>query len=61
MMKYAKISAIVAVTCAVVLIIVSSKDTLIAMLAATYITPDNIQAVQGNIIDFVKQIVKATK
>ena len=61
MIKYAKILAIVAAICALVLIIVPDKDTLIAMLAATYITPDNIQAVQGSIIDFVKQIIKATK
>ena len=61
MMKYAKISAIVAVVCTIVLIIVPSKDTLIAMLAASYITPDNITAVQGNIVEFVKQIVAAVK
>lgn len=61
MKKYAKITAIVAVVCAIVLIIFPSKDTLIAMLAASYITPDNIATVQGNIVDFVKQIIKATK
>lgn len=61
MMKYAKKLAIVSAICALALIIVPDKDTLIAMLAAAYITPDNIQAVQGNIIDFVQQIIKATK
>lgn len=61
MIKYAKILAIVAAVCALVLIIVPDKDTLIAMLAATYITPDNIQMVQGNIMDFVKQIMEAAK
>ena len=61
MMKYAKLFAIVAVVCAIVLIIVPSKDTLITMLAASYITPDNIAAVQGSVVDFVKQIIKATK
>lgn len=61
MMKYAKISAIVAVVCTIVLIIVPSKDTLIAILVASYITPDNITAVQGNIVEFVKQIVAAVK
>lgn len=60
-MQYAKKLAIVTAICAVVLIIVPKKDTLIAMLAAAYITPDNFQAVQGNIIDFVKQIIEATK
>lgn len=61
MLKYAKILAIVAAVCALVLIIVPNKETLIAMLVTTYITPDNIQVVQGNIIDFVQQIIKATK
>ena len=61
MMQYAKKLAIVTAVCALVLIIVPNKDTLIAMLAAAYITPDNIQAVQGNIIDFVKQIIETTK
>jgi hypothetical protein len=61
MMKYAKISAIVAVVCAIVLIIVPGKDTLIAMLAASYITPDNIQLVQGNVLEFIKQISEAVQ
>lgn len=60
-MKYAKISAIVAVVSAIVLIIVPSKNMLIAMFAASYITPDNAQLVQGNIVEFVKQIVAAVK
>lgn len=61
MMKYAKILAIVAVICALVLIIVPDKNTLTAMLAATYITPDNIKLIQGNIVDFVQQISNATQ
>ena len=60
-MKYAKISAIVAVVCTIVLIIVPSKDTLIAMLAASYITPDNIQLVQGNVSEFIKHISGAVQ
>ena len=31
------------------------------MLALQYVTPDNIQAVQGNIVDFVGQIAEAVK
>jgi hypothetical protein len=61
MMKYAKILAIVAAICALSLIIVPDKDALIAMMATSYITPDNIQLVQGSIVDFVKQIIEATK
>ena len=37
------------------------KDTIMTMLALQYVTPDNIQAVQGNIVDFVGQIAQAVK
>lgn len=61
MMKYAKILAIVAAICALALIIVPDKNALIAMLAANYITPDNIKLIQGNIVDFVQQISNITQ
>lgn len=61
MMKYAKILAIVAAVCALVLIIVPDKETMITMIAASYITPDNIQMVQGNIVEFIKQISEAVQ
>ena len=40
---------------------IPTKETCLAMLAAYYITPDNIQAVQGNIVDFVEQLANAVK
>ena len=40
---------------------IPNKETCLAMFAAYYITPDNIQAVQGNIIDFVEQLANAVK
>lgn len=42
-------------------IAIPTKETCLAMLAAYYITPDNIQAVQGNIVDFVEQLANAVK
>ena len=42
-------------------ILLPDKDVLMTMLALQYITPDNVQAVQGNIIDFVGQIAQAVK
>lgn len=42
-------------------IIVPGRETALAMLATYYVTPDNIQAVQGNIIEFIKQLVSAVK
>ena len=44
-----------------VLIVTPDKQTLLTMLVAQYITPDNIQAVQGNIVEFVGQIAQAVK
>lgn len=61
MIKYAKRLILVAVVCAVVLVVTPSKDTLIAMLAANYITPDNIKLIQGNIVDFIHQISSMTQ
>lgn len=39
--------------------IVPSRQTALAMLALYYVTPDNVQIVQGNIVEFVRQIVDA--
>lgn len=39
--------------------IIPSRQTALAMLATYYITPDNIQIVQGNIVEFVRQIIDA--
>ncbi len=39
-------------------LIMPTKEVLYQMLAAYYVTPDNITAVQGNIADFVTQIAK---
>ena len=40
---------------------IPTKEACLAMLAAYYITPDNIQAVQGNIVDFVEHLANAVK
>lgn len=42
-------------------ILMPDKDTLLTMLALQYVTPDNVQAVQSNIVDFVGQIAQAVK
>jgi uncharacterized membrane protein len=57
--KIAHISFIVGCVSAVFAIFIPSKDTLLAMLAMQYITPDNIHLVQGNIIEFVQHISNA--
>lgn len=44
---------------AFIVVIVPSKETMYKMLAASYATPDNIAAVQGNVVDFVGKIAEA--
>ena len=45
----------------VLLVILPSKNTMLTMLALQYVTPDNIQMVQGDVVDFVSQIAQAVK
>lgn len=61
MITYAKKLIFVAVVCAIVLVIAPSKDTLLTMIATSYITPDNIQLVQGNVLEFIRQISEAVQ
>lgn len=41
--------------------IIPSRQTALAMLATYYITPDNVQIVQGNVVEFIRQIVQAVE
>lgn len=59
--KINKILLKIAAISAIVLIIVPDKDTLIAMMATSYITPDNIQAAQGNVVEFIRQIIEVVQ
>lgn len=47
--------------CMAIIIVVPDEKTLMTMIAAQYITPDNINAVQGNVVDFVGRIAQAVK
>ena len=40
-------------------ILLPTKEMCMAMIAASYATTDNIQAVQGNIIDFIAKLTEA--
>ena len=40
-------------------LLIPDKDTCLTMLALYYVTPDNIMAVQGNIVDFVGKLAEA--
>lgn len=59
--KYLKMAVIIAAVSGGLSVIIPDKETMIAMITASYITPENIQLVQGSIVDFVKQIIEAVK
>ena len=59
--KYLKTVVIVAAVCGGMVCIIPNKETMITMIAASYITPDNIQSVQGNVVEFIKQISEAVQ
>ena len=59
--KILKTLFVVFVVATVLLVILPSRDTMLTMLALQYVTPDNVQAIQGNVADFVNQIVQAVK
>ena len=59
--KIMKITGIVMVVSVLIVTLIPSRNDMLAMFALSYITPDNIQLVQGNIVDFVKQIAQAVK
>lgn len=40
-------------------LLIPDKNTCLTMLALYYVTPDNIMAVQGNIVDFVGKLAEA--
>lgn len=57
--KVAKYAAVVLLVFIVLALILPDRKTLTTMIALQYITPDNIQLVQGNIVDFVSEIMQA--
>ena len=59
--QYYKILFILALIFTLLAIFIPSKDIVLSMLAVSLITPDNISLVQGNIVDFIGQIIEAVK
>lgn len=53
-------ACVVAFICsAAVIIFIPSTDTVNKMIAASYVTPDNLRAAQGNIAELISQIADA--
>lgn len=61
MKKAFKVSTIVFAISVVVSIIVPDRETMLAMLTLSFVTPDNITLVQDNLIDFIQKVVEACK
>lgn len=59
--KYLKKTVIIAAVCGGMASIIPNKETMITMIAVSYITPDNIQMVQGNVVEFIRQIIEAVQ
>lgn len=57
--KLCILTMIVAIAMLFLAAFIPDKQTAYAMLAASVVTPDNIQAVQGNIVDFITDIAKS--
>lgn len=58
---YVKYSLICLVVSSILMILIPTKSVLYQMLVASYVTPDNIQIVQNNTVQFIQQVVDALK
>ena len=56
-----KSCVIILIASSIAVIIIPDKQTMLAMLTLSFITPDNIEFVQDNIVDFVKKIFNVCK
>lgn len=54
--RWLKIFAIIATVCVLIFVLIPDKDTMYAMLAASFITPDNIAGGEEHLIDLVTKI-----
>ena len=59
--KYEKRIGAVFIVSTLLWVFIPSQRTMLTMLVLQYTTPDNIQLVQTNIVDFIQNIVQAVK
>jgi len=52
---------IILIICGILLIFIPNRHTLLTMLTLNSINPDNIQLVQGDIVEFIYQIMNIIK
>lgn len=59
--RWAKVTGTACIICILVAILVPTEKTVWTMIGASYMTPDNITTVQGNLVHFAEQVAKAIK
>jgi len=59
--KQFRVACCVAIISTTLLVFIPSENTVLNMLVAQYVTPDNIQMTQENIVEFIQQISEAIK
>lgn len=59
--RWAKVTGTACIICILVAILVPTEKTVWMMIGASYMTPDNITTVQGDLVHFAEQIAKAIK
>lgn len=59
--RWLKVTGPACIICMFVAILVPTEKTVWMMIGTSYMTPDNITAVQGNLVHFAEQIAKAIK
>lgn len=59
--RWAKVTGTACIICILVAILVPTEKTVWMMIGASYMTPDNITTVQGNLVHFAEQVAKAIK
>lgn len=57
--KAMKIAFVLFIVGGIIFLLVPNKETAITMLIASIVTPDNVMAVQDNVVDFIQKIAKA--
>ena len=59
--RWAKVTGVAFILCMLVAVLIPNEKTVWMMIGASYMTPDNITAVQDNLVNFAEQIAKAIK
>ena len=57
--KATKIAFVLFIVGGIIFLLVPNKETAITMLTTSIVTPDNITAIQDNVVDFIQKIAKA--